>query len=76
MHEAARQRCDELWPVIVNDVFSHAAQAELDSATAVYWFERPFHRLLWLIPHIPQVVTLKSSVARTYNDSIDLEMSK
>ena len=29
MHAAARQRCDELWLVIVNDVFSRAAQAEL-----------------------------------------------
>jgi len=34
MHEAARHRCDALWPVIVNDVFSRVAQAELDPATA------------------------------------------
>ena len=30
MHETARQRCEELWPVIVNDVFSRVTQAKLD----------------------------------------------
>jgi hypothetical protein len=50
----------ELWPAIGNDVFSRAAQAELDPATAGTVFEHSFDPLLELIPHIPQVVTLKS----------------
>ena len=76
MHEAARQRCDELWPVIVNDVFSRAAQAELDPATAgtgssthlpasVAHSTHSAGRYLEVIPWLA-----------TYNDSIDLEMSK
>ncbi len=63
MHSAARQRCDELWLVIVNDVFSKAAQAELGPSTAEAMFEHPFDRLLWLVPHAPRVIALRSQPA-------------
>ena len=63
MAAAARRRCDELWLVIVNDVFSRAAQASLSDETVDALFEHPFDRLLWLIPHAPRVVILKSSRA-------------
>jgi hypothetical protein len=63
MHFPARQRCDELWLVIVNDLFSRAAKAELPPETADTPFDHPFDRLLWLIPHIPKVIPLRSSSA-------------
>jgi hypothetical protein len=63
MHSAARQRCDELWLVIVNDVFSRAAQAELGPSTTQAVFEHPFDRLLLLVPHALRVIALSSSAA-------------
>jgi hypothetical protein len=57
-HQAARTRCDELWLVIVNDVFSLAAQAELAPGTSAAAFTHPFDRLLWLIPHKDTVLAL------------------
>jgi hypothetical protein len=63
MHSAARQRCDELWLVIVNDVFSRAAQAELGASITQAVFEHPFDRLLVLVPHALRVIALSSPAA-------------
>lgn len=63
MQATARTRCDELWLVVVNDLFSRAAQAELTPSTVDASFDHPFDRLLWLIPHVPRVIALNASPA-------------
>lgn len=50
---SARSKCDELWLVIVHDVFSRAAPSELTSAAAASEYRAPFDRLIWLDPHHP-----------------------
>lgn len=56
----ARTHCDELWLVIVNDVFNRrAAQAEISADARERLYEGPFDRLIWLLPHVPRIIDLK-----------------
>jgi hypothetical protein len=55
----ARRKCDELWLVIVNDLFSRAAPAEISSEAIHAKYEAPFDRLLWLIHHVPTAIDLR-----------------
>ena len=48
---AAKEKCDEVWLVIVNDEFSNAAPAELSDDARAASYRYPFHRLLSLEPH-------------------------
>jgi hypothetical protein len=49
----ARDRCDQLWLVVVNDAFSLAAPAEISEEALAATYEAPFDRLIWLLPHEP-----------------------
>jgi hypothetical protein len=49
----ARSKCDELWLVIVHDIFSRAAPSELTPAAAAAEYCGLFDRLIWLDPHHP-----------------------
>ena len=51
MAHRARPICDELWLVIVNDVFSTAAPVDLADEAVHHVYEHPFDRLFWLLPH-------------------------
>jgi hypothetical protein len=64
MELKARQKCSELWLVIVNDQFSRAAQAELGPEAAIAQYAHSFDRLIWLVPHIPKAVVLSSKSER------------
>jgi hypothetical protein len=55
----ARTRCDELWLVIVNDNFGHAAQAEISDEARSATYNGPFKRLLWLLPYVPRAIDLE-----------------
>jgi hypothetical protein len=55
----ARRNCDELWLVIVNDVSSNAAPAEISKGAVEARYEAPFDRLIWLLPHAPQAIGLR-----------------
>jgi hypothetical protein len=55
----ARNKCDELWLVIVNDNFSRAAQAEISREALRASYEGPFDRLIWLLPHVPRAIDLQ-----------------
>lgn len=55
----ARNKCDELWLVIVNDNFSLAAQAEISTEALHASYEGPFERLIWLLPHVPHAIELQ-----------------
>ena len=57
----ARTRCDELWLVIVHDLFSNSAQAELTEAARDAEYLTILDRVLWFTPHIPAVTYLRSS---------------
>jgi hypothetical protein len=52
----ARTRCDQLWLVIVHDLFSRAAPAELSASAINAEYTGPFDRLIWLMPHHPERV--------------------
>jgi hypothetical protein len=55
----ARTQCEELWLVLVNDNFSRAAQAEISTEALMASYEGPFHRLIWLLPHVPRAIDLQ-----------------
>jgi hypothetical protein len=55
----ARRNCDELWLVIVSDVFSNAAPAEISRGAVEATYEAPFDRLVWLLPHVPRAIDLR-----------------
>lgn len=57
----ARSQCDELWLVVVNEVFSIAPQAEIDEIAKEAIYEYPFEKVLWLEPHIPRATALAKS---------------
>ena len=57
--QLARQECNELWLVIVNDNFSQAAQAEISEDAMRAEYEGPFERLIWLLPHVPRAIELR-----------------
>lgn len=59
MANVARSKCTEVWLAIVNDAFSNAAPAELAAEAVRGRYEHPFHRLLWVEPHIPRVRELR-----------------
>jgi hypothetical protein len=60
----ARGRCDRLWLVVVHDLFSRAAPAELTTDAAEATYHGPFDRLIWLTPHSPeQTLQLKLNCA-------------
>jgi hypothetical protein len=63
MESKARQRCSELWLLIVNDQFSRAAQAELGPEAAIAEYAHSFDRLIWLVPHTLKAVVLSSRSA-------------
>lgn len=56
---AARSSCDELWLLVVNDVFSRAAQAELSPEVLLDGFAHSFDRAFWLIPHVPRAYPIE-----------------
>ena len=49
----ARARCDRLWLVIVHDLFSRAAPAEITLEALAAEYEAPFDRVLWFTPTSP-----------------------
>lgn len=61
----AREKCDQLWLLIVNDQFSRAAQAELSAEASDATYRHPFDRLLWLVPHRQSVVVLRQHALDT-----------
>lgn len=56
--ELSRRVCGELWLVIVNDMFSGAAAAELEGEVTGHQYDSPFDGVLWLEPHVPKVICL------------------
>lgn len=54
----ARQKCERLWLVIVQDLSTEAHACELTEAARLGPYRHPFDRLLWLEPHAPSVVDL------------------
>jgi hypothetical protein len=54
----ARTRCERLWLVIVNDVGSGAAPAELTDEARHHHYTHAFDRVLWFEPHEPLIVDL------------------
>jgi hypothetical protein len=59
MSRIAREKCDELWLLIVNDEFSRAAPTRLTENAAEHRYSPVFDRLLWLEPHAQKVFKLK-----------------
>ena len=59
----ARRNCDELWLVIVEDLASNAAPAEISKEALETTYEAPFDRLIWLLPHGPQAIDLRLRLA-------------
>jgi hypothetical protein len=59
----ARAKCDELWLVIVHDIFRCGAAAELTDKARDYPYAHPFDRLIWLEPHVPRALDLVNSSA-------------
>lgn len=57
---AAMVRCDDLWLVIVNDVFSRARAAEIGRDALLYRYSHPFGRLLWFEVHRERAFDLLS----------------
>ena len=55
----ARTRCDKLWLVLVNDVFSIMAPSEISDAALHTAYRTPFDRLFWLLPHGPRAIELE-----------------
>ena len=55
----ARLACDELWLVIVNDEFSNAAPADISESARETTYKCLCDRLIWLLPHGPQIIDLK-----------------
>jgi hypothetical protein len=51
MHEVASTKCDEVWLVIVTDMW-RAAPIELSDSVALEVDSRPFDRALWFEPHL------------------------
>jgi len=51
MAQIARQKCDRLWLLIVNDVFSRATPAELKHGAIHSVGKGVFDRVIWLAPH-------------------------
>jgi hypothetical protein len=54
----ARSRCDELWLVLVNNLFSRAAPAEITTEALSASYKAPFDKLIWLLPHVPRAHVL------------------
>lgn len=52
----ARQHCDELWLVIINDAFEKGAPADLVDEAKSHEYTHEFDRVLWLEPDIPRVL--------------------
>jgi hypothetical protein len=55
----ARRRCDKLWLVIVSDIFSRAAPAEITSEALAAEYDALFDRLIWLVPQPPRAIDLR-----------------
>lgn len=51
MAQIAREKCDSLWLLIVNDVFSRATPAELKHEAIRSVGRGVFDRVIWLAPH-------------------------
>jgi hypothetical protein len=51
MAQIARQKCDRLWLLIINDVFSRATPAELKHEAMRSVGKGVFDRVIWLAPH-------------------------
>ena len=58
----AREKCDRLWLVIVQDIATEAHACELSDAARLGPYRHPFDRLLWLDPHTPLAVDLGGAV--------------
>ena len=54
----AKQKCERLWLVIVQDLSTEAHACELTEAARLGPYRHPFDRLLWLEPHAPSAVDL------------------
>jgi hypothetical protein len=55
MLRVARAKCSEVWLVIVNDLVSRAAPAELSDAATAHFYQYEFDRLFWLEANTPMV---------------------
>ncbi len=54
----ARQKCEQFWLVIVQDLGTEAHACELTEAARHASYQHPFDRLLWLQPHDPLAIDL------------------
>ena len=54
-----RESCEEIWLVIVHDIFTGAAPSELTETAATSSYQHEFDRVIWLEPHVPVVMELK-----------------
>ena len=54
----ARQKCERLWLVIVQDLSTEGHACELTEAARLGPYRHRSDRLLWLEPHAPTVVDL------------------
>jgi len=52
---------DRQWLVIVHDLFTKGAAAELTPETAEHQYTHGFDRVFWLHPHIPRCRELRRS---------------
>lgn len=57
----ARRKCDSLSLVVVNDEFSGGAPANISKEALSAFYEGPFERLIWLLPHGPRAIELHIS---------------
>ncbi|HSA77263.1 MAG TPA: hypothetical protein VLG72_00190 [Nitrospirota bacterium] len=55
-----RESCEEVWLVIVHDLFSGAAHSKLTPEAAAAIYRHQFDRDIWLEPHIPSALELKN----------------
>jgi hypothetical protein len=62
----ARKKCSSVWLVIVNDLFTRAAPAELDETASMTEYIHGFDRLFWLETHEPRTIELKSPANKSY----------
>lgn len=53
-----RRRCDQLWLVIVHDLF-RSASCVLSPAALLHTYEHHFDRAYWLIAHVPTALELR-----------------
>ena len=55
-----RESCEEVWLLIVHDIFTGAAQSELTKTAATSSYQHEFDRVIWLEPYVPAVMDLKN----------------